>query len=187
MDYIDLMIIHSPKPWGEYGEADRHEGGNREAWRALEEAYKSGKLHSIGVSNFLKEDLENIFENSTVKPMVNQVLAHISNTPFDLIEFCRQNDILVQAYSPIAHGELLKNEAVTKMAEKYGVTVPQLAIRYCLQLGLAPLPKTTNPKNMKNNADVDFEISTADMDILKKMEPIKDYGESSHFPVFWNK
>ncbi len=72
-----------------------------------------------------------------------------------------------------------------KMAEKYGVSVPQLAIRYCLDLGLLPLPKTTNPKNMKNNADVDFEISANDLEILKNIEPIKNYGEASNFPVFW--
>lgn len=187
LDYIDLMIIHSPKPWAEYGEEDRHPEGNREAWRALEDAYKAGKLRAIGVSNFQIKDIENIVAGSTVKPMVNQILAHISNTPFELIDYCRQHKILVEAYSPIAHGELMKNQQVIEMAEKYGVSVPQLAIRYCLELGLLPLPKTANPKNMKNNAEVDFEISVDDMKILKNIEPIKDYGEASNFPVFWNK
>ena len=119
--------------------------------------------------------------------MVNQILAHISNTPFELIGYCEQNNILVEAYSPIAHGELMKNKEVVKMAEKYGVSVPQLAIRYCLELGLLPLPKTANPKNMKNNADVDFKISADDMKMLKNIQRIKDYGEASNFPVFWTK
>lgn len=184
LDYIDLMIIHSPKPWQEYHEEDRHFEGNREAWRALEDAYKAGKLKAIGVSNFEKEDLSNILETATVKPMVNQVLAHISNTPKELIAFCEANQILVEAYSPIGHGELLKNENLQKMAEKYGVSVPQLSIRYDIQLGLLPLPKTANPNHMKANASLDFVISEEDMDTLKNMERIKDYGEASMFPVF---
>ncbi|MBX2925701.1 MAG: aldo/keto reductase [Chitinophagaceae bacterium] len=187
LDYIDLMIIHSPKPWAEYGKEDRHFDGNREAWQALEDAYKAGKLRAIGVSNFQQTDIENIVAGGTVKPMVNQVLAHISNTPFELVDYCKQNNILVEAYSPIAHGELMKNKEVIKMAEKYDVSVPQLAIRYCLELGLLPLPKTANPKNMKNNADVDFKISADDMKMLKNIEQIKDYGEASNFPVFWTK
>jgi len=114
---------------------------------------------------------------------VNQVLAHIGNTPFDLIQYCKDHNILVEAYSPIGHGELMKNEDVADMAKKYGVSVPQLGIRYDLQMGLLPLPKTANPDHMKNNADVSFEISPEDMDTLKGMM-IKDYGEASKFPVF---
>lgn len=183
IEYLDLMIIHSPKPWMEYQNEDRYFEGNREAWKALEEAYKAGKLKAIGVSNFEKEDLENILESCSVAPMVNQVLAHISNTPTDLIRFCEKNDILVEAYSPIGHGELMKDEAVKEMAAKYKVSVPQLGIRYDLQLGLLPLPKTANPAHMKSNADLDFEISAEDMEVLKSMDRI-DYGEASMFPVF---
>lgn len=185
LDYIDLMIIHAPKPWSQYDKESRHFEGNREAWRALEDAYKAGKFRAIGVSNFLMEDIENILQNCTVKPMVNQILTHISNTPFELIDYCQQNNILVEAYSPIAHGELLKNEEVIKIAEKYNVSVPQLAIRYCLELGLLPLPKTATRQHMKSNAEVDFTISAEDMETLKNIESIKDYGAFSHFPVFW--
>ena len=184
LEYIDLMIIHSPKPWMEFHEDDHYFEGNREAWKALEEAYKAGKLKAIGLSNFQKEDVDNILESCTVKPMVNQILVHISNTPKELIQYCQDNDILVEAYSPVAHGELFKREEVKEMAEKYGVSVPQLAIRYDLQLGLLPLPKTANPDHMKTNADVDFEISQEDMETLKNLEPMKDYGEASMFPVF---
>ncbi len=187
LDYIDLMIIHSPKPWMEFLKEDAYFDGNKEAWRALEDAYKAGKIKAIGVSNFQKEDIENILESCTVKPMINQILVHISNTPKELIAFCKENDILVEAYSPVAHGELMKNQEVIKLADKYGVSVPQLSIRYCLELGLLPLPKTANPEHMKNNAALDFEISNEDMDFLKSIEQIKDYGEASMFPVYAKK
>jgi diketogulonate reductase-like aldo/keto reductase len=187
LDYIDMMIIHSPQPWMEFGEEDRFFDGNREAWRALEEAYEAGKLRAIGVSNFQKEDLDNILSACKVNPMVNQILAHISNTPKELIEYTQAKGILVEAYSPIAHGELLKNQKVVDIAEKYGVSVPQLSIRYDLQLGLLPLPKTANPEHMKNNAEVDFVISEEDMEFLKNVDTIKDYGEARVMPVFGGK
>src|SRR3954447_11262083 len=145
VDYIDLMIIHSPKPWAKFLESETYFEGNREAWRALEEAYKAGKLRSIGLSNFEKADIDNILDNCSVRPMVNQILAHISNTPEELIQYNQENHILVEAYSPFGHGELFKNGEVAAIAEKYKVTVSQLAIRYCLELGLLPLPKTANP------------------------------------------
>jgi len=186
LDTIDLMIIHSPQPWSDFGGEDRYFEGNREAWRALEEAYELGKLRAIGVSNFQKQDLDNILESCDAEPMVNQILAHISNTPTDLIRYTQERGILVEAYSPIGHGELLKNEEIADMAENYGVSVPQLSIRYTLQLGLLPLPKTANPAHMKENADVDFVISDEDMDRLRNADPIEDYGEASRMPVFAN-
>ena len=179
IDYIDLMIIHSPKPWAKYLEDNHYFEGNLEAWKALEEAYKAGKIKSIGLSNFKKEDIENIINNCSVKPVVNQILAHISNTPLELIEYCKEQGILVEAYSPIGHGELMKNEELKQIAKKYDVSVPQLGIRYCLQLGLVPLPKTANPAHMKNNAEVDFEISDEDMKILQNMKQIENYGDAS--------
>jgi len=184
LEYVDLMIIHSPKPWANFLQSEGYKDGNRAAWRALEEAYKAGKLRAIGVSNFEKDDLENILASCSVKPMVNQILAHISKMPSELIQFCTENDILVEAYSPIGHGELFKNAAVAQVAEKYHVSIPQLAIRFCLQLDLLPLPKTANPKHMQNNAEVDFEISAADMELLLNLEEIKDYGAASMFPVY---
>lgn len=187
LNHIDLMLIHSPQPWTRFGDADRWFEGNRAAWRALEDAYKRGKLRAIGVSNFEKIDLDNLFASCAVKPMVNQVLAHISNTPAELIEYSQQRGVLVEAYSPIAHGELLKNEAVARMAAAYGVSVAQLSIRYTLQLGLLPLPKTANPAHMKSNADVDFVISDDDLSALKRLKKIEDYGDASVFPVYGGK
>ena len=105
LDFIDLMLIHSPQPWSDFRGGD-YSQGNIEAWRALEDAHKAGKICAIGVSNFLQKDLENIFANCTIKPMVNQILTHIGNTPFDLITYCKAQGLVVEAYSPIAHGEL---------------------------------------------------------------------------------
>ncbi|RCW62423.1 aldo/keto reductase [Halanaerobium sp. ST460_2HS_T2] len=184
LEYIDLIIIHSPKPWAEFHGEDHYLEGNKEVWKALEEAYQAGKVKAIGLSNFEKVDVENILEYCTVKPMVNQVLAHISNTPHDLIQYSEDNDILVEAYSPMGHGELFKNEKVKEMAEKYDVSIPQLCIRYGLQLGLLPLPKSGNPEHIKSNAEVDFSISEEDMEFLKNMEKIEDYGDASVFPVY---
>lgn len=184
MDYIDLMLIHSPKPWMEFQTDEHYFEGNREVWRAMEEAYAAGTIRAIGVSNFEQVDLDNILDACTVRPMVNQILVHISNTPHDLIAYTQEQGILVEAYSPIAHGELLKNEQVAAMAERYGVSIPQLSIRYTLQLGAVSLPKTSNPDHMRVNADVDFVIADEDMEILKNVDQIEHYGDASFMPVF---
>lgn len=133
LDYLDMMIIHSPQPWVEVNQSEnRYVEGNRAAWRALEEAYSEGKLKAIGVSNFQIGDLESLMETAEIKPMVNQVLCHISNTPLELIDFCQKNDIAIEAYSPIAHGEILSQPEIKAIADKYGVSVPQFCIRYIL-------------------------------------------------------
>jgi diketogulonate reductase-like aldo/keto reductase len=185
LEYIDLMLIHSPQPWNDFRGGDYAEG-NRQAWRALEDAYKAGKLRAIGVSNFHRQDLENILSSGTVTPHVNQLLVHAGNTPGDLLAYCEGRNILVEAYSPIAHGEILENADVAAMAEKYGVSIPQLCIRYTLQLGTVSLPKTANPQHMRSNAEVDFVISDADMDALRNLHA-RDYGDSSVFPVYSGK
>lgn len=187
LDYIDMMIIHSPQPWAEFRGEKRYFEENKAVWKALEDAYKAGKLRAIGVSNFLTDDLQNLLENCEIKPMVNQILTHITNTPTELIDYCKNNGILPEAYSPIAHGEALKNEHILKAAEKYGVAPAQLCIGYTLQLGMVSLPKTSNREHMKSNAQIDFAISEEDMDTLINIEKIKDYGEYSFFPVFSEK
>jgi diketogulonate reductase-like aldo/keto reductase len=187
LTYLDQMIIHSPQPWTEFRVEKRYFEENREVWRALEDAQKAGKVRVIGVSNFLKDDLENLIKDCRVKPMVNQILLHITGTDWKLMEFCRQEGIQVEAYSPIAHGEALKNPAIADMAKKYEVSPAQLCIRYVLQLGAVALPKTANPAHMKNNAAVDFVISQKDMDTLMHMERLKDYSDYNVFPVFSGK
>ena len=188
LDYIDMMIIHSPQPWIEVNQSEnRYFYENKQVWEAMEDAVKDGKVRTIGVSNFLKEDIDNILSDCKIRPAVNQILAHISNTPIKLIEYCKSKDILVEAYSPIAHGEALKNTKIKEMADKYNVSIAQLCIKYDLQLGMVVLPKTSNPNHMKSNANLDFTISDEDMEKLKNTEHIKDYGKHSSFPVFGGK
>lgn len=186
LSYIDLMLIHSPQPWAEWRGSKRYFEENIQVWKALEDAYIAGKIKAIGVSNFLVDDLENLIANCKIKPMVNQLLVHIGNTPSALIAFCKEQNIVVEAYSPIAHGEALKNKTLVAMAQKYGITVPQLCIKYVLNLGTVALPKTSSAEHMQNNADLDFTISNEDMEILKALD-FKDYGEYSLFPVFSGK
>ncbi len=185
LDYVDMMIIHCPQPWAEVGKTEnRYYKENQAVWKALEDAVNDGKIKTIGVSNFMEEDIENILDVCDIKPAVNQILAHISNTPFDMINYCKSKDILVEAYSPIAHGEILQNKNMVKIADKYGVSVPQICIKYDLQLGMVVLPKTDNPDHMRMNAELDFVISDDDMNFLKNMERIRNYGKSSVFPIF---
>ena len=158
LGYIDMMIIHSPQPWAEWRGEKRYDDENKEVWRALEDAYQAGNLKAIGVSNFLVDDLENLLAGCVIKPMVNQILTHVGNTPMELIRFCQDNGILVEAYSPIAHGEALRNAQIAAMADKYSVSVAQLCIKYVLELGAVALPKTTNPAHMKDNAMLDFTL-----------------------------
>ncbi len=186
LDYIDMMIIHSPQPWAEWRGEKRYFDENREVWKALEDAYKAGKLRAIGVSNFLISDLESLMQECEIKPMVNQILTHIGNTPIELIDYCNEHKILLEAYSPIAHGEALKNKAIADIAVKYGVSVAQLCIKYTLELGMVALPKTSNSEHMKENAELNFNISNEDMEILKAIK-FSEYGEYSFFPVFSGK
>lgn len=184
MDYVDLMIIHSPQPWSNFRDGNHYFEGNLEAWRALEEAYEAGKLRAIGVSNFEQEDLENLINNGKVKPMVNQILAHITNVPTDVIEFSQNQGIVVEAYSPIAHGAILDHAVVKEMAEKYEVSPAQLSIRYVLQLNMVALPKSTNKDHMKSNAAINFTISEEDMKALNDLPLINTYGDDEIMPVF---
>ena len=187
LDYLDQMIIHSPQPWAEFRVEKRYFEENKAVWRALEDAQAAGKVKVIGVSNFLRDDLESLLSDCRVKPMVNQILLHISNTDLDLVDFCKSQNIQVEAYSPIAHGEALKNPAIARMAEKYGVSAAQLCIRYVIQLGAVALPKTADPDHMAANAAVDFVIFEEDMEALKRMGRIADYGDFNIFPVFSGK
>ena len=187
LDYLDQMIIHAPQPWSEFRDAKRYFAENKAVWRALEDAQAAGKVRVIGVSNFLKDDLENLLSDCRVKPMVNQILLHISNTDQELLNFCKEQHIQVEAYSPIAHGEALKNPVIAQMAKKYGVSAAQLCVRYVLQLGTVALPKTADPQHMAENAAVDFVLTPEDMAALMQMEHIADYGEFSFFPVFSGK
>lgn len=185
LEYIDLMLIHAPQPWDEFRITDNNYFlENKNVWKALEDAYNEGKIKAIGVSNFHISDLQNILDNCEIKPMVNQVLAHVGQVPFEIIDFCRKNNIVVEAYSPIAHGEAYRIDDVNKIALKYNKTFAQICLKYCLNLGLVVLPKASSIEHLKENKELDFELSKEDMEILNNIKPLKDYGEHDFFPVF---
>jgi len=173
--YIDLMLIHSPKPWPELfaGSEKTYYEENLAVWKAMEEAVQAGKVRSIGVSNFEIADIWNILSHAEIMPAVNQIRVRIGHTPTDVIQFCQDNGILIMAFSPNATGKLLGHPVVSGIAEKYGVSIPQLSIRYDLQLGLLPLPRSTNPVHIKENTELAFSIDPADMVRLGAIEEIQ--------------
>jgi len=171
VDYLDLMLIHCPKPWALYlGHFPKsYDKENLEVWKALSEAKEAGKIRAIGVSNFSIKDLKNILEHSLIVPAVNQIPVHVGHVDQELIAFCKEQGIAVEAYSPIATGRLLKKKALAEMAGRYGVSVAQLCIRFCYQLGTVPLPKASHKEHMEQNTQIDFAISKGDMAALLAM------------------
>jgi len=170
LDYIDLYLIHAPWPWDKIGSDYTKE--NIEVWKAMEEFYESGKTRSIGISNFSMKDIDAILENSRIRPMVNQIKLHIGHPQEEITDHCRRNGILVEGYSPLATGKLLKSKELADMANKYGKSVAQLSIRYVLQKGALPLPKSTHPEYIRQNIDVDFEITPDDMNHLDGLKAV---------------
>lgn len=171
LEYIDLLLIHSPQPWIEVNRTDdRYFEGNLENWRAMEEAVKAGKVRAIGVSNFLQEDVANIVDNGTIKPAVNQIEVHIDKVPMDLMNYCKSLGIQIEAYSPLAHGRLLKDPKINEYANKYNVSPAQLMLAFDLQLGCIVLPKSDNIAEMKENLHIDFRINDEDMEKLIKLK-----------------
>ncbi|HHU07907.1 MAG TPA: aldo/keto reductase [Clostridiaceae bacterium] len=158
ISYIDLMLIHWPQPFGEQDDTKRYYDENQAVWRAMEEAYESGSIKSIGVSNFMEDDLEHFLPNIRIQPMVNQIKAHIGSMDFKLINYCQERAILVEAYSPFGHGEIFDNDVVKKIAEDKGVTVAQLCLRYLLQKNLLPLPKSVHKDYIFSNIQLDFVL-----------------------------
>lgn len=170
--YLDLVIIHAPRPWDEMRIqplTNRYFEENRQVWQALEEAYAAGTVKAIGVSNFDIDDLENLFEVAKVKPMLNQIKYHIGSRDEELVQFCQENNLVVEAYSPIGTGKLLNNHEIKKIADKYGKSTAQIAIRYCYQKGLVVLPKSVHEAYIDENAAIDFELSIADLDYLNRL------------------
>ena len=187
-DYIDLILIHCPVPWAEYANRTKdYFKENLEVWRALEEALEEGKVKAIGVSNFNEADIENIAKNSKIKPMVNQIMCHAGKTPIRLMEYCMKEGIVVESYSPIAHGEADRIKAVNEIALKYHKSFAQICIKYCLELGTVALPKASSREHLLNNLDLNFEISKEDMEYLLKAQNLDNYGKHDFFPIFRKK
>ncbi|GGV18211.1 aldo/keto reductase [Lactobacillus acetotolerans] len=164
LDYLDLYLIHWPNPaamranWAEL---------NAESWRAMEEAVKAGKIRAIGISNFRREHIDELLKTATIKPAVNQNYLNPSDMQKDLTAYNDKLGILNEAYSPLGTGGLLDNETVNKVAKNYGKSPAQVLIRWSLQHGFLPLPKSVHPEYIKANADIfDFEINSDDMKTL---------------------
>ncbi len=168
LDYIDLYLIHAPWPWNKMG-AD-YTKQNIEVWKAMEEFYESGKTRSIGISNFNVSDINAILDTCRIRPMVNQIKLHIGHRQEEIATHCHRNGILVEGYSPLATGKILGNKVIAEIAQKYNRTLPQLCIRYVLQESVVPLPKSTHSDYIRQNIDVDFEISEEDMKYLNRLK-----------------
>lgn len=167
LDYLDCYLIHAPWPWHDIGRDCA--ASNKAIWKAFEAIYRSGRAKAIGVSNFNVSDLQVILDGCSVRPMVNQIRFFIGNTQKEVVEFCRSKDIRVTAYSPLATGKILDHPDIRAVTERYGKSVAQLCIRYVIQKGVGPLPKSTHPQRIRENADVDFEITSADMGLLDRL------------------
>lgn len=171
IDYIDLMLIHCPTPWSEYGKTSyKYFEENVEVYRAMEEAYERGEIKSLGISNFSIEDTKNILEHCKIKPVINQIPWYIGCRNEALRDYCHENGILIESYSPLGTGRLLDNPEVKTIADKYGVSTAQLCIKFALMDVDITLPKTTHKERMIANAELDFEISSEDFEALKKIE-----------------
>jgi diketogulonate reductase-like aldo/keto reductase len=168
MDYLDLYLIHWP---ASPSHGPRWEKTNSSTWKAFEELYKQGRIRAIGVSNFMPHHLRPLMDNAEIMPMVNQIELHIGQMQQETVSFCKDNGIVLEAWSPIGTGRLLNNPVLIKLAGKYGVSAAQLCIRWCLQNEFLPLPKSVTPSRIKENTNVfAFEISAEDMAFMNGME-----------------
>ncbi|MBI2009332.1 aldo/keto reductase [Candidatus Saccharibacteria bacterium] len=159
-DYVDLLLIHFPVT-----------ETRKAAWQKLEEIHKSGRAKAIGVSNYMVSHLEELLKECTVKPAVNQVELHVFLQMTELVDYCKKKGIIVEAYSPLAHGHGMDDPVLQKIAKKHGKTTAQIMLRWCLEIGTVPLPKSTHKDRIKENIDIfDFKLDIGDMAELKKLD-----------------
>lgn len=178
-DYLDLYLIHWPRP------DLRTEEWKKiltETWKAVEELYREGRVKAIGVSNFLPHHLEVLFRTTEICPAVNQIEFHPGYTQELTLSYCKAKGILVQAWSPLGRKRVLEHPLLEELSEKYAVSPAQLCIHYALKRGVLPLPKASSPERMKENLDVfSFEISEEDMHRIGSMPPAGWSGEHPDF------
>ena len=167
MDYVDLYLVHWPcvarisPDWKEI---------NAETWRGIEDCYKAGKIRAIGVSNYEKMHLDALEERCSIYPMVNQLEYHPGYLQAHTVEYSQSKGMLVQAYCPLGQGGILGIPLIVSLAEKYNVTPTQICLRFELQKGINPLPKSLNEEHMKTNLDVfDFEIAAEDIAAIEAL------------------
>lgn len=164
-DYLDLYLIHWPMT------ADNWEELNAETWRAFEDLYKMGKVKAIGVSNFMIQHMESLRKTANILPMVDQIEFHPGMMQKEILEYCRNNNIVVEAWSPLGSGRMLDNEDLKRIADKYKKSVAQICVKWCVQNNVIPLPKSTHLERIKDNIDIyDFKISDEDMEYINNME-----------------
>ena len=176
IDYLDLYLIHWPASVNKFNDWDNI---NLETWKAMTELYKAGKIKSIGVSNFMPHHLKSLMETE-VKPMVDQIEFHPGFMQEETFKYCNDNNILIEAWSPLGTGKMLDNETLKIVASKYNKSVAQLCIRWCLQNNTLPLPKSVTASRIKENTEIfDFVISDEDMKTINAMEYC---GGSGHHP-----
>ena len=166
MDYVDLLLIHWPRPDAE----SDWKKLDIETWKAFEEIYKEGRAKAIGVSNFLNHHMQNILDNCEVVPMVNQIEFHPGYIQKDVVDFDKEHGIVVEAWSPLGRERVFKDELLNKLAEKYGKSVAQICLAFSLQMDVVPLPKSSSIERMKQNMDIDFELEKEDFEKIVNME-----------------
>lgn len=175
LDYLDLYLIHWPASSSQF---DNWVELNKETWRAMVELYQAGRIRAIGVSNFLVHHLEPLMD-AEVKPMVNQIEFHPGQMQEETVRFCKENGILIEAWSPLGTGRMLTNETLMAIAKEYDKSVAQLCVRWCLQNEVLPLPKSVTPSRIEENLNVfDFTIKDEDMETINAMEYFG--GSGSH-------
>jgi diketogulonate reductase-like aldo/keto reductase len=166
LDYLDLYLIHWPGK-------DKY----KDTWRALEKLYKDGKIRAIGVSNFQVHHLEELLKDAEIKPMVNQVEFHPRLTQKELRDYCKAQGIQLEAWSPLMQGQLLDNDVLTQIAEKYNKSVAQVILRWDLQHEVVTIPKSIKEHRIIENADIfDFELSQEDMDKIDALNQDERVG-----------
>lgn len=180
LDYLDLYLIHWPANSRNF---DDWADVNSETWCALEDLQQEGLIKSIGVSNFWPEHLEKLLNTARVVPAVNQLEFHPGHQQRIIIELCRQHNITVQAWSPLARGRLAEDEVLNVVASKYGKSVSQIILRWTVQQNIIPIPKSANSNRIKENIDIfDFELSAEDM---SRISAIPQKGFSGERPDLW--
>ena len=178
-DYLDLYLIHWPLP---APDAKDWKELDRETWRAMEELYLQKKIRAIGLSNFLPHHIENIRTMSglRVEPMLNQLEYHPGYSQEAAVQYCKENNIVVQAWSPMGRQRVLREPIVVDLAEKYHVTPAQICLKFSVQRGIIPIPKASSAERMKQNMNVfSFELEKED---LYRLETMPQAGWSGEHP-----
>ncbi|MGM0124529.1 oxidoreductase, aldo/keto reductase [Enterococcus sp. AZ194] len=169
-DYLDLFLIHWPNP---LGFRENWEQANAETWRAFEELYEAGKIKAIGVSNFLPHHLDSLAKTAKIMPMVNQIFLAPGELQPAVVDYARAHDMLLEAYSPLGTGKIFEVPEMKQLAETHGKSIAQIALRWSLQHGFLPLPKSVTPSRIKENTQVfDFELSDNEMALIDSLDGV---------------